>query len=477
MAGIKKNFFYNMILTVGNYIFPLLTYPYVSRVLGASNIGAFSYSDAIIDYFILFASLGIISFGVREIARVKNNPEKRNQIFSTLLFLNILLSFLAIAILIVAVNVIPKLFAYKPYLFVGITKIAFSALLIEWLYQGLSEFKYITIRSIVVRSLFVISVFCFVRDAGDTLIYYLLICLTVFFNAILNLWQSRKYVCFRTSAIKIGSVMIPVLVFGLYKILTAMYTSFNIIYLGSVSDDTQVGYYYTATKLHGIIMSVITAFTTVMIPKVSEMLEEGEFSRLKEISLKTFEVIFALTLPIIVFSFFYAPLIIEIIAGKGYEGAIMPFRIVMVLLLIISIEQVLVTQFLMALRNSNCILVLCLVGSVVGVSFNILLTGKYFASGSAISWMISEIAVMIVAILYFRKNFDIKFPFVSLLKNIVLSLPYVVICLVMWHLPSIYSIVTMLLMFVWFLLSNMYFQKNSAVGNWVISICKKRFCA
>lgn len=465
MVGVKKNFGYNLILVVGNYLFPLLTYPYISRVLGADNIGMYSYADGIIDYFILFAQLGIIPFGVREIARVKNDRQRLSQTYSTLLVLNVLLSLAAILFLLVAVNVIPKLESYKPFLFIGITKILFSSFLLEWLFQGLSEFKFITIRSIIVRSIFVVSVFCFVHDSNDTLVYYVLLCLTTVANALLNFRQVGKYSLFSIRQIDFKLILIPVLSFGFYKILTSMYTSFNIVYLGSVTNDTQTGYYYTATKLYGIIMSVITAFTTVMVPKVSEMLENGHIVRLREIAIKTFEVIFVLTIPIIIVSYFYAPLIIDIISGHGYEGAITPFRIVMVLLLVISVEQVLVMQFLMALKDSRCILVLCIVGACVGVSLNILLVGKLQATGSALSWMCSEIAVMAVAIHYFQKYYGINFPFILFFKELLLSVPYFVICLLFKDMTPLFTIIVVILMSVWFVVSNVYIQKESVVAN------------
>lgn len=473
MEGIRKNFLYNLILVVGNYLFPLLTYPYISRVLGPDNIGMFSYADGIIDYFILFASLGIVPYGVREIARVKNDRKKVSQICSTLLTLNVLLSIVAVAVLITSVRVIPKFESYSRFLYIGITKIIFSALLIEWLFQGLSEFKYITVRSILVRTLFVISVFCFIKEPDDAPVYYILICSSITLNAILNLRYSKNYLTFSFKGIDFKLILGPVLSFGLYKILTSMYTNFNIIYLGSVTNDTQTGYYYTATKLYGIIMSVITAFTTVMVPKVSEMLEEGQMEKLRDIALKSFEVIFALTLPVIVISLFYAPFIIELISGKGYEGAIPPFRIVMILLLVISIEQVLVMQFLMALKDSRCIIVLCVVGACVGVSLNILLVGKLLSTGSALSWMCSEIAVMCVAIHYFHKYYGIRFPFKMLFKQLMLSLPYVVICLFFYKLSPVFIIIAISLMFIWFAVSNVYIQNNSVVANWASVIAQK----
>lgn len=464
MAGVKRNFLYNLILVMGNYLFPLLVFPYVSRVLGVEKIGVCNWIDSIVDFFVLFSTLGVGMLGVREIARVKDNREKMNQVYSSLLFFNAGLSVVACTALVCATYLFISLAPYKEFLLIGVSKLLFSAFLVEWFFQGISQFKYITIRALIIRCCYVASVFLFVRDSGDAGIYYLLICLSVVANAIVNLTYSRQFVTFALSKVKMGLFIVPIISFGVYKILTSMYVNFNVLFLGSVTDDVQVGYYATATKLYGIILSAITAFTTVMVPKVSEMLQRGELEELKRIAYKVFDVIFSLSIPVIVLSLFYAPLIIGIIAGPGYEGAIVPFRIVMLLLFIVSVEQVLVMQFLLALKNSRCVLALCIVGALVGVTSNVLLVPGLKSVGSAISWLLSEIAVLSLASYFFQKHFDIAFPMRSLVRNLVNSIPYILVCLVCSrYLNSCFITLAVALMAVWFILSQVYYIRSEVI--------------
>lgn len=460
-AGIKKNFFYNMILTTGNYIFPLLTYPYVSRVLGVSNIGICNYVDSFIHYGILLALLGIGSFGIREIASVKDDVRKKTQVFSSLLFINVFLTTIAVIVLIILTLYVPLFGPYRPFLFVGLFKLIFSAFLIEWFFKGLSDFKYITVRSLAVRTAYVILVFIFVQTKDDTIVYYFLTCMTVVINAIVNWMYSRRFVRFSFRIVRVREYVMPVLSYGIYLILTSMYTTFNVAFLGSVSGDTEVGYFTTATKLYGILMSVYGAFSAVMVPQISALLSKGNNHRLRELAGKTFNLVFLFSIPLIVVSFFYAPLIIYLLSGKGYEGAIAPFRIVMSLLLIIALEQIIVGQFLLALRNSKCILQLSILGAIVGVSLNILLTPHLASVGSAISWVSSEISVLCLAMYFFHKNFNIRFPVGEMIKAFVLALPYVVICIIFAKPElSFYSAIGLLLAGSWFFISNLRIRKD-----------------
>ena len=227
MPSIKRDFAYNLILTVGNYIFPLLTYPYVSRVLGVNNIGICGYVDSVIDYFILFSTLGVFVLGIRETARMKHDKEGLTEVFSSLLTFNLLMAAVSVCILIGLTFSLPLFAPYQPFLLVGIAKIIFSALLIEWFYRGLSEFKYITIRSLIVRTIYVIAVFLFVRTPDDVFVYFTLTVMTTLITAFWNIWHSRRFVHFSLRAVRISLYIVPILSYGMYNILTSMYTSFN----------------------------------------------------------------------------------------------------------------------------------------------------------------------------------------------------------------------------------------------------------
>lgn len=426
MASIKKNFAYNLILTFCGYLFPLVTFPYVSRVLGVQNIGICDFADSIINYFVLFSMLGVASFGVREIARVRDSFVRRSYVFSNLIAINLATTFLAIVVLVVCTYTIPKLTEYKPFLLVGIAKIIFNMFLIEWFYQGMQDFKYITIRSLAVRFIYVILVFVFVHDQDDALVYFFLTVPTGFMNAGINWVYSRRFVKFYFKKLNLKSFVIPVFAFGYYRILTSMYTTFNTVFLGFSTNDVEVGYFTTATKLYFIIMSVFSALTSVMIPRVCEYLHEGKIEKLQWISDETLTLVWSCSLPIIFFCQFCAPDVIWLLSGSGYEGAINPFRIVIFLLMVIGTEQIIIQQFLMASTKNKPILVVSSVGAVVGVLFNIFLTPCLGAIGSAIAWGTSEVSVLLVGLRLVKRDIGINVGIHKLTCVLLWSLLYLV---------------------------------------------------
>lgn len=177
--SIKKNFFYSSFLTLANYIFPLLTFPYVSRILGADSIGKYNFIDNIIQILIIMSMLGIGTVGVREIAQTKTSQERLNKSFTALLAFNALSTFIAIILLLILLYVVPKFTDYRDLLIVGGLKLLSTFLLIDWLYRGLEDFKFITQRTLIIRILFVISVFLFVKNKEDYTLYYFLIVFSI----------------------------------------------------------------------------------------------------------------------------------------------------------------------------------------------------------------------------------------------------------------------------------------------------------
>ena len=425
-SSIKKNFGYNLILTLCGYIFPLITYPYISRVLGVQNIGICNFVDSIINYFVLFSMLGIGSYGVREIARVKNQEERKNIVFSNLISFNIATTILAIILLLVCTITIPKFTEYRPFLLVGVAKLFFNVFLIEWFYQGIQNFRFITIRSLIVRIIYVVSIFLFIKAPEDTLLYFILTTGITIVNALINWFYSKHFVKLSFRKLDWHLFFIPIMTFGYYRVLTSMYTTFNTVFLGFTSGDIEVGYFATATKLYTIIMSVLSAFTTVMVPKVSELMHEGQTVKLQWIADQTLSVISAISLPIIIYSQFCSAEIIHVIAGPGYAGAIKPFRIVILMLLIIGAEQILIQQFLMASTKNKPIFIVSTCGAVVGIGLNLLLTPALASVGAAIAWGASEFIVLIAGMIYVRRNLGISVSIGSFVSDILWSLLYII---------------------------------------------------
>lgn len=427
MPNIKRNFFYSSILTTANYIFPLIVFPYITRVLGVSNVGLCDFVDSIINYFCIFSMLGLSTVGVREIAGSRNDKAQMSTVFSSLLKLNMITTIIMTIVLVVAILIVPKFQENSHLMFVGVFKLLSKTFLVEWLYTGIEKFKFITVRSVIVRSIYVIAVFLFVRQESDYVIYYGLTTMTFVVNAIINIIYSKKYVDFSLKGTVLRPYIKPVVTLGIYAVLTSMYTTFNVSYLGFIGGDAQVGYYSTATKLHHIILALFTAFTGVMLPRMSTLLSEGNKDAFKSYIEKSSNALFAFSIPVAIYCIIYADQIVRIIAGQGYEQAVPCMQIVMPLLFVIGYEQILVIQILTPLKRDTDILINSIVGASVGVLTNLIIVPRLLSKGSAIVWCLSEIAVMIMAQYFVARQTNIGFPIKTLTNYAICYIPVTIL--------------------------------------------------
>lgn len=428
--GLKKNIVYSSILTTSLYIFQFITYPYVSRVLGVTNIGICNFAQSVVIFASLFSTFGIINLGVREIAAAKGDKEKLNRTFSGIFQINLLLTLAAIILYIAAIEILPQLTPYRKLLYIGIFQILFNTLTMEWLFKGLEDFKYITMRTIWVRIAYVIAIFIFIQNKDDYYLYFIITVGLYVLNGLINSIYSHKLVKFtwQPTIDIFKKYATPILFLGSQALLQTLYTSFNVVYLGFVSNDDQVGYYTTATKIQNIILALYTSFTLVMMPRISAMLADNNMSDVKEMINKSLSILYAFAFPTIILSEIFAPEIISIIAGKGYEQAIPLLRIAMPLILIIGIEQILIVQLLMPLRADKMVFTNSLIGGLVGLIFNILLVGWLQSIGSVLVWFISEFAVFSSAYYFVRKLTDITISLKIVSQYIISFLPLLGIC-------------------------------------------------
>lgn len=428
MASVKKNFTWNIILTTAGRIFPLIIFPYITRVLGVTRLGSIQYADSVVTYFTVFAMLGINAVGVREIAKAKGDYNKLSRTFSSLLFLNLATTFMAIVVLLILIQYIPSFESHDKLLYIGISKILCGTLLIEWLYKGLEDFRYITVRTIAIRCFYIIAVFLLVKREDDYIVYFILTAIVYAVNALINLLYSRKFVKFSFDGLNIKPYIKSFVILGVYAILTNMYGSFNIVFLGSSCGDKEVGFYTTATKLYVVILSVYTSFTTVMMPRMSSLVSEGRKEEFLNMTSKSIEVLLLFSFPLIVISEIYAPEIIRIIAGAGYEGAILPMRILMPLMLIIGYEQIIVLQMLMPLGRDKAILINSSVGAGIALVLNLLIVRHLGAIGSSVVWLCCEFGVAVAAQYFVKKYTGYNFPLTKILQKLFVYIPALIVC-------------------------------------------------
>ena len=466
--SLSSNIAFNVILTVSNYLFPFLVYPYVTRVLGPDSLGICNFADSIVTWASLISLIGIPIVGVRIIAKCKGDKERMSQDFTSLFIISGVFTILASAGLLAATFLVPKLSEHMDVMLIGQLKLWGNFLLLEWFFKGLEDFKYITLRSIIVKLLFVATVYIFVRNASEYTSYFLLMCLSVAVNAAVNCLRASRLVSFRFSFAAVRALVVPSLILGSYLVLNSMYTTFNVMYLGFVAGEAEVGYYTTATKIFHIILALYSAYSLAILPRASSLLGEGrkeEFGRLISMSVDAL-VMFAI--PIAIFGMLYSRGIVYTIAGEEFAPTIIPVIITMPLLFIIGYEQILVVQVMIPLTSDRGVLINSIVGATVGAVGNLLIVGHLASVGSAIVWFVAEISVLVTAQRFVSRKGYFHFPWRSLCRNILGYVPFMALSAVILSIPELSPIMKMItggvILVLYFYAVQRFFIKNPVFG-------------
>jgi len=425
--SVKKNFFYNSTLTLSQYIIGLITFPYISRVLGVSKVGVIGFVDNSSNYFVLFCTMGIGILGIREIAKFKDDKDALEKAFSSLLLLSILYTILILIAYIIAIIFVPQFAIYKDLFLIGAAKLVSTAFLVEWFFRGTENFKYISIRNIVIKILYVASLFILVKSREDYAIYFILTTSLVVVNAIINISYSRKYVKFSLKNIDIKKYLVPSASLGIYLVLTSTYTTFNVMYLGFVSTTTEVGFYWAALKIYAIFLGIYTAFTNVMMPRMSSLLAKNEHQEFRQMITKSFNILLSMSLPIIIISMMLSSELIFVLSGKEYGKSVILMQIIMPLILTVGVAQILAIQVLMPLGKDKIILQASILGAVIGLILNLLLVRRFGSIGTAFVLLLSEASVTAFYIIKTSKLNVINIPWRSFSTNLVGAIPYVII--------------------------------------------------
>jgi O-antigen/teichoic acid export membrane protein len=245
-----------------------------------------------------------------------------------------------------------------------------------------------------------------------------------------------------------------------------MYSTFNVAYLGFVGGNKEVGYYTTATKLYGILLAFFSAFTGVMLPRMSALVAENNFPEINRLIGKSFDILYTFCFPMIIFFMFFAPEIVRIIAGPGYEGSILPMRIVLPLMLIIGTEEILIIQLLMPLNKDKAIFINSVIGAFVGVALAIVLVRNLHSVGSAIVWVCSELSILISASFFVKKYIGIRIPYKMVFFKFLYAIPYILICYGVISLLNdmiVKLAVAGVASLIYFIIEDMYISKNNTL--------------
>ena len=395
--SIKKNIIMNAILTMSTFIFPLITFPYVSRVLTPAGTGKISFATSVISYFSILANLGIPLYGIRACAKVRDNREELTRMTHELLAISVIMSVVSYVLLAAALIFVPRLQEEKLLMVVVSLSIVLTSIGMEWLYKALEQYTYITVRSVVFKAIGVIAMFLLIHSEEDYVLYGGITVLASSASGVLNLVNAHKYIGFRpVGNYDLKKHLKPAMVFFAMVCATTIYTNLDTVMLGFMTTDTDVGYYNAAVKIKGILVSVVASLGTVLLPRASYYIEHGDMGEFSRITNKALNFEMLLAIPLSVFFMLFANESILLLSGEAYEGSIIPMQVIMPTLVLIGITTILGIQILVPTGREKTVLYSVIAGAVVDVIINALLIPQMKSTGAAIGTLVAEFAVLVV---------------------------------------------------------------------------------
>ena len=410
--SLKKNYILNLTNTISSMLFPLITFPYAARILMADGIGQINFFSSIISYISLFTSLGIPMYAIRETARVRDNQIELSKTTTEILLLHAGLTLLGyIAVFIIAFT-IPKVMVDIPLFLLLSTSLFFTSIGCEWFYQGVEDFKYITIRAITIRSLCVVLLFLLVHSKDDLLYYAVYSVVGTVGNNVFNFLRLRKYVNLRQidySCLKPIRHLKPALRLFVLSVVISIYANLDTVMLGFMKESAVVGYYTGATRITKMLMGIVSSLGTVMIPRLSNLYKNGQVDEFRSLAQKSFDFVFAVSFPLFIGLTVTAPEIISLFCGPSYEPAIATLQIISPILFFIALSGVLGIQILYPQGKESIVIKCTMFGALTNFTLNLILIPSMNNDGAAIATCAAEFMVTFIMMIIGRKYIPINY--------------------------------------------------------------------
>lgn len=406
-SSLKLNFIYNVGYQLLVIILPLITTPYISRVLGAEKLGIYSYTYSVANYFVLFLMLGVANYGNRSIAQVKDNRNQRSERFWSIYGFQLFRG-----IVIIVAYLIYSMSCGQRYLEISLLQSFYvlSGLLdISWFFFGIEKFKLTVLRNAMIRIANLLLIFLLVKDRTDLWKYTLIMSLGTVFSQGYLWFYIKKYVDFKKTTIKdIIPHIKPELILFVPIIAISLYRIMDKIMLGQLSSMTQVGYYQNAEKIVNIPMSIITALGTVMLPRMSNLTVKGD----KKLGLLYIEnsMLFVCFMGT-AFAFGLsgvAPILAPVFLGKEYYACSILISYLAITTIFLSWANVIRTQYLIPNQMDVSYIISVSLGAVTNLIANALLIPHFQALGAVVGTILAEFVVCVSQTLRVRKYLDIK---------------------------------------------------------------------
>lgn len=389
--SLEANMALNAIKGIMSLLFPLISFPYASRVLGVNNMGRYNFANSVISYFVLLAGLGISTYAIREGARVRDDKNEINKLANELFSINIVSTIISYAVLILLVFLVTKFYEYRGLLLILSFQVVFKTIGIEWIYSIYEDYLYITIRSIIFQLLSIIALFLFVKKASDLNLYALITVTASGGSNIINYFHARKY-CRVSFTFKIDwkRHIKPIIILFAMSATTTIYVSSDTTILGFLSGDYFVGIYSVSTKVYSIVKSLLSAILTVSIPRLSMLLGEKDLHQFNSVASSIFKTLLTFMIPSMLGIILLRNEIIFLISGAEYSSAQSSLTILAVALVACLGAWFWGQCILVPYKEETFILKVTVASALINIVLNLLLIPRFNENAAAFTTVVSE---------------------------------------------------------------------------------------
>ena len=424
--SLSKNAFYNVIYKCLNVVFPLITMAYVARILLPIGVGKVASAQNIVAYFVLIASLGLPTYGVKVIASYSDDRRKSSKAFSELFAINamstIICSFVYI-MMVMSVDFFQTKIAIS--MIVGIQLFA-NIINIDWLYQGYEEYRYITIRSILVKTLALLAVFIFVKTPDDYIVYAFITALSLIANFVMNMLKLNSLVTFGFKNLELRQHFKPVFALLASTIAIEIYVLGGTTILNVLKGEEDVAFYTYATKAVSVVRTLIVAVCAVFLPRLNYYYSHRQFDSFNDLASKGIRIILNLCVPAAIGLFILSDDFVKLLFGDNYYPVIPSMKILCISLVTIALSNFTGYQILVTLGKEKLILYSTILGAIVNLGINVMLVPSMGHYGAAIAAVVTEALIAFYQLFYVLKCIPIKIGIIDIKQLSVPSLLMIV---------------------------------------------------
>ncbi len=402
------NYIFNLLYQVIALALPLVTTPYLSRVLGADGIGKYSFAQSIVSYFALAAALGTTLYGQRQIARVSASPEERSRLFWEIFIFRVIGALLAAGIY--CCTILPIYSSSALLYAVAAIEIITVAFDITWFYQGMENFQPIAVATAVGRVLAMVAIFVFVKDKNDLIIYVICYCASLLAGNIFS-WKNIKGYLVRVNpkSFRIEKHLLPALSLFVSQFAIQMYTVLDKTMIGLITgSDFENGYYEQSQKLIKVLIALVTSLGVVVASRVAVLWKEEKKKNVYDMIYGSFRFVFAIGLPMAVGCMLILSRFVPIFYGAGFEPVIPIISILVFMFPVLGCSNVIGIQLLVPTGREKLLTVSVVVGACVNVVLNLFLIYFFAAKGAALASVVAELAVTSVQFWFVRKEIKLS---------------------------------------------------------------------